>query len=315
MTRLSPMLATPGTTSHVVGPDWSHEFKWDGIRVLVVVADDGHRVVTRNGNEVSVAWPELDGLGAALPPGTVVDGEVVVLDDDLRPDFGRMAARMHVRNPARIASLRGTHPGQLMVFDVLCVAGTWTLDTPLEERRAIVGDLVGTGSAWTVPPTVDDLDMILAVVDERGLEGIVSKRRGSPYRPGVRSRDWRKLRRVREMDAVVVGWRGVDGSDRGPVGSLALARWDPEVRDWSALGSVGSGLTAAEGRRLHARFRDPGVVDGGLARLVPAGFRPVPPEVVVRVRYLEATSQGNLRHPVYLGQRHDVEARSVVDGP
>lgn len=313
MVRLSPMLATTGTEALVAGIDWTHEFKWDGIRVLVVVDDDGHRLLTRNGNDVAVAWPELDALATQMPVGTVLDGEVVVLDADLRPDFARIAHRMHVRDPRRIAELRRTHPGHLMLFDVLCEAGEWVVDEGLEARRARLVDLVPRGGPWAVSPVVDDLATILSVVDERGLEGVVSKRRGSPYRPGVRARDWRKLRRVREVDAVVIGWRGVDGAPRGLVGSLALARWEPEAGHWVGLGSVGSGLTVREGQRLHDLLTTtPG---DQAADLLPDGFTATPPVVVVRVSYLEATPQGNLRHPVYRGQRADVDPRQVTDIP
>nr|WP_274387610.1 hypothetical protein [Salsipaludibacter albus] len=308
---MEPMLATPGTEALVSGSGWTHEFKWDGIRVLVVADGDRHRLLTRNGNDVAVAWPELAPLAADLPPGTVLDGEVVVLDDRLRPDFSRVAARMHVRNELRVATLRGSHPGRLMVFDVLRVAGDWVVDEPLGARRDRLGGLVGDGAAWAVPPSVDDLATILAVVDERGMEGVVSKRVGSRYEPGVRSRSWRKLRRVREADAVVVGMRGVDGATTGPVGSLSLARWDPERADWVTLGSVGSGLTAKEGDRL-ARLLGPLAVEAPVVDLPPDVIA-VRPEVVVRVSYLEATPQGHFRHPVYKAQRHDVDPRDVVD--
>ncbi len=314
MPELSPMLATAGTEAVVAGPDWTHEFKWDGIRVLFVVDDDGHRLLTRNGNDVAVAWPELDPLAAALPSGTVLDGEVVVLDDDLRPDFARIARRMHVRNTMRIATLRQTHPGQFMAFDLLRRRGEMVVDRALEDRRAALADLVPSGGAWAVSPVVADMATILAVVDDRAMEGIVSKRRGSPYRPGVRSRDWRKLRRVREADAVVVGWRGIDGARTGPVGSLALARWDPEAVDWIALGSVGSGLTAQEGERLHALVSSRPVPVGDVPTL-PDGFVPTDPRVVVRVAYLEATPQGHFRHPVYRGERVDIDPRDVTDEP
>lgn len=313
MPALQPMLATPGTEALVAGPGWVHEFKWDGIRVLVVVDGDGHHLVTRNGNDVAVAWPELDALVADLPPGTVLDGEVVVLDGDLRPDFSRVAARMHVRNELRVGELRRTHPGRLMAFDLLRIAGRWVVDEPLEGRRARLVDTVGEGPSWAVPPTVDDLATILAVVDQRGMEGVVSKREGSPYLPGVRSRDWRKLRRVREADAVVVGHRGIDGATGGPVGSLTLARFDPATASWVPVGSVGSGLTNREGRRLR-ELLDRLATDEPVVE-VARDVQPVRPEVVVRVSYLEATPQGHFRHPVYRGQRHDADPSDIVEPP
>ena len=315
---LTPMLATPADGADLSGSGWLHEFKWDGIRVLVHSGDgtgDGSgRITSRNGNDVTAAWPELEPLMAALPPDTVVDGELVVLDDDLRPDFSLVAQRMHVRDPLRVARLRGTHPGQLMAFDLLRLAGEDLVDLPLERRRGLLEESLPPGGPWAVPPASTDLATMTAVAEQRGLEGTVSKRLGSRYEPGVRSRNWRKTRRVREADAVVVGHRGLDGATSGPVTSLALARRDPETRAWVGEGSVGSGLGVAEGRRLRALF-DASPPPPGADLPVPDGFVPTAPEVVVRISYLEATPQGHFRHPVYKGQRPDVAAEDVTDAP
>lgn len=319
MTTMSPMLAVPAGSRDLSGPEWTHEFKWDGIRVLVHAgADSGsgqvHRIVTRNGNDVTVAWPELAPLLDALPADTVVDGELVVLDADLRPDFGRIAQRMHVRNEHRVAELRRAHPAQLMAFDLLRLAGADVVDLPLEERRARLEDVLPVGGSWAVPPSSPDLDTMTAVARQRGLEGLVSKRVGSVYEPGVRSRNWAKTRHVSEADAVVVGHRGLDGATTGPVTSLALARWDAEQRAWVGEGSVGSGLTRAEGERLRAVL-DPLAVGGDHDLPVTADFTAVEPTVVVRVSYLAATPHGHFRHPVYKGQRSDVVATEVTDAP
>lgn len=315
---LAPMLAVPGGDLDLTGPGWSHEFKWDGIRVLVHAdgpdRQRGHRITTRNGNDVTAAWPELDGMLATLPADTVVDGELVVLDDDLRPDFSRIAHRMHVRNPLRIAELRATHPAQFMAFDLLRVSGQDVMGTGLEERRARLADIVPAGGPWAVPPASPDHATMLTIAEQRGLEGIVSKRVGSVYEPGVRSRNWRKTRRVQEADAVVIGHRGLGGATSGAVTSLALARWDLDQAAWVGEGSVGSGLTEAEGVRLRELLEgltEP--VDHDVS--LPDGFVAVPPVVVVRVSHLEATSQGHFRHPVYKGQRHDIDAGDVTDLP
>ncbi len=321
MTTLAPMLAVPAGSRDLTGPGWIHEFKWDGIRVLVwsgsrdaPAPDRAHRVTTRNGNDVVAAWPELTPLLDGLPPDTVVDGELVVLDEDLRPDFSRIAHRMHVRNEHRITELRRTLPAQFMAFDLLRVAGTDVVDLPIEQRRARLAEVLPSGGAWALPPSSPDFTTMTAVARQRGLEGIVSKRVGSVYVPGVRSRDWAKTRHVSEADAVVVGHRGLDGATTGPVTSLALARWEPAAQAWVGEGSVGSGLTRAEGDRLR-RLLDPLAVAGDHDLPVPPEFTAVAPEVVVRVSYLEATPHGHFRHPVYKGQRSDVDATAVTDAP
>ena len=122
MYLMRPMLATRGTAVPT-GPEWLHEVKWDGIRVLAEVGGGRLRLWSRNGNDVSAAYPELAPLAEATGGHDVLlDGEVVAFDDGV-PSFGALADRMHVRNARKAASLATTNPVTLMVFDLLSVDG------------------------------------------------------------------------------------------------------------------------------------------------------------------------------------------------
>lgn len=310
-TRLLPMLATPGTPGEVRGPEWVHEFKWDGVRALV--ASDGHRVQVRSraGNDVTAGYPDLAGLAAVLPAGTVVDGEIVAFDPDGAPSFPLLQRRMHVRDPLRVAAARDEVPVHLLVFDLLVRSGEWLVDLPWEQRRAALESLDLAGSAWATPPVVDDLDAAIATARDRRLEGVVSKRRDRRYRVGERSADWRKLRLVREQDVVVGGWRHGTGHRRGTFGSLLVGTYDAEG-GLRFGGAVGSGFTDRESARLGGLLE-------GLATGEPPFVDPpdvpdvtwVHPELVVRVRYREWTPDGRLRQPSYRGQREGVDPREV----
>ena len=195
------MLATKG--DHVpTGSDWTHEVKWDGMRVLVDRTPNGLRIWSRNENDVTVSFPELRGL-SEVADDVLLDGEVVALGEGV-PSFGALADRMHVRDATRALRLSEKNPVTLIVFDVLRLEGEDLCDRPLAERRELLLGLGLDDVAWQVPPTYDDGQMLLGVAEQQGLEGIVSKRLSSPYRPGVRSKDWLKFP-IRPTGSFVVG--------------------------------------------------------------------------------------------------------------
>ena len=235
------MLATPASPGDVAGPDWVHEFKWDGVRALV--ASDGERLQIRSraGNDVTDGYPELRPLAELLPAGTVLDGEIVAFGRDGAPSFPLLQRRMHVRDLTRVRALAAEVPADLMLFDALAIGGEWLLDHDYETRRTRLLELGLDGDAWHTPESMDDLAAALRLAGERHLEGVVSKRRGSTYRLGERTKDWRKLRIVREDDFVVGGFRAGKGDRSTSFGALLLG-----VQDESGLrfiGSVGSGFT------------------------------------------------------------------------
>jgi bifunctional non-homologous end joining protein LigD len=310
---LRPMLAVPGSMGDV-GRDHTYEFKWDGVRALVFVDPDGGLDVrSRNGTPVAARYPELAGLADAARRPVVLDGEIVALDEGGRPSFAALQPRMHLADPGRAAAAAARAPVALLLFDLLALDGEAWFHRPLEERRAALLGLGLSGGRWSVPPATDDLEAALAIADERGLEGVVAKRRGSSYRPGLRSRDWVKLRIRREQEVVVGGWRPGRGSLTGRIGSLLVGVHDDEGRLCYA-GGVGSGLKAGDAARLASRFevRDRSPFTDEVAH---ADARFVEPRVVVQVGFTEWTPDGRLRHPVFLGERDDVDPAAVHRDP
>jgi bifunctional non-homologous end joining protein LigD len=283
------------------------------VRALVFVGPDGSvDLRSRNGNPIAARYPELAGLGAAVGRPAVLDGEVVALDAGGRPSFSALQPRMHLTDPARVEAAAATAPVALLLFDLLALDGASHLDDPVEARREACTRSELAGGRWSVPPATDDLDTALAIADERGLEGVVAKRLGSPYRPGLRSRDWTKLRLRREQEVVVVGWRPGRGSLAGSIGSVLVGVHDAD----------GTCATPARwGRGSGRRRRTPA------ARLRPrpspafhgppdhADSRFVEPDVVVQVAFAEWTPDGRLRHPVFLGLRDDLDPATVRREP
>jgi bifunctional non-homologous end joining protein LigD len=162
-----------------VGPGWTFEVKWDGFRALVST-ENGLQVRSRRGWNMTPLLPELEDL----PPGLVLDAELVAFNADGDPDWPRLCQR--VLHGARAIRL------QLVVFDLLAESGLCLLARPYAERRARLESLRLEGSAWMTPQAFDDGDALYAAVCVRGLEGIVAKQLRSSYRPGKRS--WVKIK-------------------------------------------------------------------------------------------------------------------------
>jgi len=290
-----------------------YELKWDGMRVLAHL--DG-RTTLRSANEIDVThrFPELEGLHDAV--GTkpaVLDGEVVALDDEGRPSFSRLQHRMHVGDRVEAVRRSGDVPVGYQVFDLLHFDGHDLTALPLRDRRRLLVDLVGPGPAWRVTDQFDDGAALLDHARTHRLEGIIAKRLDSPYVVGGRSRSWRKVKIRLEQEFLVAGTTAGAGGRGGSFGSLLLGYWDDgELR---CAGRVGTGFSDGELARLRDLLAPLAADDdpfspplSGVERRN-ASF--VHPEIVVQVAFAEWSPDGRLRHPTYLGQRHDVDPTDV----
>lgn len=310
---MRPMLASPAERVPP-GPEWSHEIKWDGMRILADLRGGSIRLTSRNEIDATSSFPELAGLADAHED-TLLDGEVVALDAGL-PSFAALAERMHVGDPVRAAALATARPVTYLVFDVLRLYGVDLTSRPLDERRATLERLALAGAHWQVPPTYGDGDLLHAATLEQGLEGIVSKRRSSAYHPGRRSPDWRKLPHRRSRSVIVGGWRlEVDSEVR--LGALLVGAPRPGGAGLTYLGRVGSGLAGARGQELlgtlGALTTDSSPFVDVVPRVDAKGAIWLRPELVVEVRSLGGTRGGRLRQPAYQGVRADLTAADLQD--
>jgi bifunctional non-homologous end joining protein LigD len=317
------MKATAGALP--AGDDWVYEVKWDGMRLVVSVdqapADAVVRLTSANGKDATVSFPELAGLGAALGVRTaVLDGEVVVLDGEGRPDFGLLQQRMHVTGARQAADRAGALPAVLVLFDLLSLDDHDLTALPLTERRKLLEALVEPGPHWQVPAFHDDGTALLEAARERGLEGVVAKRRDSVYRPGTRTRDWVKVKVRRRQEFVVGGWAPGQGGRAGTIGGLLVGYHDAPGRPpLRYAGRVGSGLTGDEIEVLTSVFAETVIAECPFDPAPPAMHRRgavwVEPTMVVEVAFAEWTGDGRLRHPSYCGRRPDVDPSAVTSSP
>ena len=230
-----PQLARPAK-SLPTGDGWVYEPKWDGFRTLAFVDGDGVYLQSRSGKPMSRYFPEL-----TFPAGRyVLDGEIVLFDADGRQDFDALGQRIHPAE-SRIRMLAEQTPTRFVAFDLLAVDDETLLAVPQRERRdrleAIVAAPVDLTPATEAPEEAEPW--------LRGAEGVIAKRQDAPYAPGERT-GMAKIKRVRTIDAVVLGWR--PGKEEDTVGSLILGLYD----DDGQLRPVGhtSGLSAKRKREL-----------------------------------------------------------------
>ncbi|ETK37723.1 non-homologous end-joining DNA ligase [Microbispora sp. ATCC PTA-5024] len=310
-----PMMAQLGTL-----PDddaaWSHEMKWDGVRALAYVENRALRLVSRNGHDITTAYPELYAMaGATGGRDVVLDGEIVAFDEAGRPSFGALQPRMHQRQPARIAQLVASVPVTFLAFDVLHVGAAPAIAMPYVERRGLLEGILTPGPRWQVPVWFAHAGRTALESSRRlGLEGIVAKRLDSPYRPGRRSPDWTKVKNVATQEVVIGGWKPGAGRRSGMVGSLLMGVHD-EAGRLMYVGHVGTGFTEAALRDLLERLAPLERPAAPFADVVPReharGARWVEPRLVGEVQYAEWTDDGRLRHPSWRGLRWDKPPQEV----
>ena len=293
------------------GGDWLHEIKLDGYRLISRRSKAGEiSLITRNGKDWTDRFPAIaEGMAAMPVESVMLDGEAVVFGSDGRTDFQRLQnALKRGRTSADEAVL--------VAFDLLCLDGFDMRDAPLEERKRLLERILRGRGAGPVRYG-DHLEASGKAVYERacemGVEGVISKRRDRPYRPG-RGRDWLKSKCIHEQEFVIAGYTAPSGSRSG-FGSLVLGVND-ENGDLRYAGRVGTGFTDETLRDLSIRLdkleRKTSPFTGELPAADRRGVTWVTPRLLAEVRYTEWTGDGRLRHPSFRGVREDREPDEVV---
>jgi bifunctional non-homologous end joining protein LigD len=294
---IAPMLAR--ASPPFSDPAYAFEIKWDGYRALAFGQAGKLRLLSRQGNSLLRQLPELQGLGQAVGAREfILDGEVVCLDEQGTAQFQRLQSRAQAGQATQVNRLAQSHPATYYAFDLLYLDGYDLRPLPWHLRRHLL-TLVLRPNPWL--RLSDSLDgegeALFELVQLRGLEGIVAKRRDSPYRSG-RSGDWLKIKISEEVDCVIGGQTEPEGG-REFFGSLVLGLY--RGGQLHHVGNVGSGFSADELARV-ARLLEPLANSQCPFVLAPAGCgRWLRPEQVCKVRYNTRTESGILRAPVYAG--------------
>src|ERR1700730_2801437 len=285
-------------------PNWLFEIKWDGIRTVACVENEKVRLFSRSKREVTAEFPEFQDLARYLRAGTtILDGEIVTLDENGRSDFQKLQNRFGVSKPSQ--KLIGQVPLTYYFFDVLYCNGFDVRKTPLLQRKELLREVLrGSDRLRFSEHQLEKGKELYAVAKEQALEGIVGKQIDSPY-TGNRTGLWLKFKIVNELDAVVVGWTAPRRT-RQYFGALVLALYD-EKKDLQFIGSAGTGFEQKTQKELLTQLEKLRVARSPLRN--PPKLREhvewVRPAMVARIKYANWTEDNHLRAPVLLGLRKD----------
>jgi len=298
------MLAEP-KDAPPTGNGWLFEIKYDGYRLLAIREDGRPALRFRGGGDASASFPEITRALAALPyDRLLVDGEVVVLDDEGHPSFSRLQKRGRLTRRPDIERASLELPAILFAFDLLALGDRDARSLPLTERKRILKKVVPPVGPIRYADHVEGRGAdFLSAAQRMGLEGIVCKRASSPYRRG-RSPDWIKVRFQRTDEFVIVGYTE---PKRGRVGLGALHLAVRDGEGYRYVGRVGTGFDDRQLEELRGRLDAERRKAPAATGALPKGRENVwtNPVLVCEVRFKEWTDDHQLRHPVFLRLRDD----------
>ena len=315
-TAIHPMLAT-SVDQPFDDPEWLFEIKWDGYRAIAFIAKGKVRLVSRNQNDLTAQFPELHDLPDLIQAETaILDGEVAALDEQGRSSFSLMQQRTGIRQGGRRTGSRQDITVLYYVFDLLYHDGYDLRRVPLEERKALLEQITTVTGPVRYSDHFSQGKALFAVAKQKGLEGILAKRRNSVYEER-RSREWLKIKITQTLDCVIGGYTDPEGS-RAYFGSIVLGLYDKKG-NLIHVGQAGSGFDQATLKQVWQALhkletkRDP--FPGGVDALRKVHW--VKPELVAEIKFSEWTHESaeggmKLRAPVFLGLREDKNPKECV---
>jgi bifunctional non-homologous end joining protein LigD len=312
-TVIHPMLATLAAKAFD-NPDWLFEIKWDGYRAVAFIKDGSVRLVSRSQNDLTAQFPELGSLPQFVKAErAILDGEIVALDDEGRPSFSLMQQRTGFQPGKRRLPRREGVPVIYYAFDLLYLDGLNLRRVALEERKKLLRDRIEAGGVVQFSDHYAEkgLDLFEAA-KQRGLEGIVAKKRSAAY-VEKRSGDWLKIKITQRQECVIGGYTDPEGS-REYFGALVLGLYDQQRR-LIHVGQVGTGFDQTTLKEIFSRLQllktKQNPFYGEIGGLRKVQF--VRPEVVAEIKFAEWTHESveggmKLRAPVFMGLRADKSA-------
>jgi len=281
---------------------WLFEVKWDGIRLVSFIENGKVSLQTRAGRIVDAEYPQLQAIGKLVnAKQAVLDGEVVVLDEEGRPSFQLLQNRG-----------REPRPMQYVVYDLVYFDGQRLLKVPLEDRKWLLRDIVRDGGVVKYSDHVLGQGMaFFKAAQEKRLEGIVAKLRDSTYQPGARTGAWLKIKAHLQQEVVIGGFTEPRAS-RKYFGALIVGVY--EAGKFVYTGHVGGGFDEKTLADLYKLMKPLIVKQPPFSGTPPRGNEKptwVKPVLLAEVKFSEWTRDGVMRQPVFLGLRDDVDPRHV----
>jgi bifunctional non-homologous end joining protein LigD len=312
-TAIHPMLATT-VEKAFDDPDWLFEIKWDGYRAVAFIQDGRVRLVSRNQNDLTAQYPELQSLpGFIKGESAILDGEIAALDEQGRSSFSLMQQRTGIREGGRRAAAKPDIPVLYYVFDLLYLDGYDLRRVSLEQRKGLLNRIIDGNGPVRYSDHFPSGTALFAAAKQQGLEGILAKRRSSVYEER-RTREWLKIKITQTLDCVVGGYTDPEGS-RQYFGSLVLGLYDKKGQ-LIHVGQAGTGFDQMTLKQVWQELKKletkqtPFTGDVDALRKV----HWVKPQLVAEIKFSEWTHEteeggSKLRAPVYLGLRKDKDPK------
>lgn len=309
-TAIHPMLATL-VDEPFDAKDWLYEIKWDGYRAVAFLNAGRLRLVSRNQNELTSAFPELEELPDNVRASTaILDGEIVALDEQGRASFSLMQQRTGIGEGGRKIRISRTDvPLAYYVFDLLYLDGYSLERVDLTERKRLLREIVTPTQLIRISEDFPNGVELYRAAAQQQLEGIVAKRRTSCYTQ-MRTRDWLKIKITQQQECVIAGYTDPKGS-RENFGSIVLGLYDDRQR-LVHVGQAGTGFNERTHSELWKLLKPLTTTANPFGQKVDASRRVhfVRPELVAQIKFTEWTHEGNsgqvkMRAPVFLGLRAD----------
>ncbi len=315
-TAIHPMLAT-SADDPFDDPEWLFEIKWDGYRAVAFIADSKVRLVSRNQNDLTAQYPELHNIPSFIKAETaILDGEIAALDEQGRSSFSLMQQRTGIRAGGRRAASRLDVSVLYYVFDLLYLDGYDLRRVSLEERKDLLARITSLDGPVRYSDHFSQGKALFDVAKQKGLEGILAKRRSSIYEER-RTREWLKIKITQTLDCVIGGYTDPEGS-RSYFGSVVLGLYDKKG-ELIHVGQAGTGFDQAMLKEVWQVLkkletkRSP--FPNGVEALRTVHW--VKPELVAEIKFTEWTHESTeggmkLRAPVFLRLREDKDPKECV---
>lgn len=300
MTPIKPMLAVLGKPFSSKG--WIFEPKIDGARCIAYISGNTVELKNRRMRSISYRYPEITRALKQSAGDCVLDGEMSVMDKGI-PSFATLAIREQQIQKTRINYLSENLPASFIVFDILYKRGENIMNRPLSERKSILKEELGESDVITIIDYFpENGKSYFKAALGMGLEGVMAKRLDSPYQPGVRSKDWVKVKKHLTLDLVVGGYTPGQGQREPYFGAILLGAYNAGKLNY--IVRVGAGFSTQELKEITGRFvpADESPFSQTITR---KGVRWLKPEIVVEVEALEVSKRGHLRAPVFRRIRYE----------
>lgn len=283
------------------GEGWIHQVKWDGIRGMCYINRKKLQVFTKHGQDRTDFYPEIQACSDLIKGSqAVLDGEIIVLDDNGRPSFQRILARSRLRTLPKLDYYMRRHPVNYIIFDLLQLDDRDLRPLPLSQRSTILRENFEPNDRIRITDDYEDGDQLFRLMKDYNMEGIVSKRPSSQYYPGKNHQDWFKIKITRKL-LVVIG--GIILKNNLPhsllmglyregslfyIGKAAVGLSQDNIRDLKNYTTQYKGLVLQEKSPFNNLAHEPGAVW-------------LKPLLTCWVQFLEWTETGSLRHPLIIG--------------